>query len=1097
MKVTLRESLLYYDCELLFEAGDEAGQRYIAVHTDDYQTGCDYIVAPASREKLADFKAGRFSLRSLLLASPDGEWYTARIGVDTDEIILTKQALPITECADLPDTDYFMAATPTPNRRLIEDWLPIKALSAESIRERNAASALPPINWLHVWWARRPLATSRAAVAAALLTADADQEQFFKVIGSHPGVVEEYQAIEEARITGERLKDPYSMRRAFTHNLTADERQWFRDNLAVADPVVLDVAAGGGSIPFEAGRLGLRSIANELNPVATLILRATCEWPQKYGPALRDAYAEISAKYLARVRELIAANAVYPPEPQDYAPEGQNGENKKISKGTVRLHKYVWSYLWSRTVRCPDCGNLIPLSPNWRLDGGGQGIRLLPDSARGACDFEIVNTAREQSKVTEAGGKATCPYPDCGATTPAGYLAAEAGAGRMREQLYCIVRRNQWQRADGQGGWVNIRKPKDQPAVPPREFRTVRPEDDNTAHVAALLEANRARWETANILPSEGIPEVGNKTDTPRQYGMPTWREMFGSRQQLAHGYCVQAYQELVDTEADAGRLDDMRRVAWGCVALALDKMLNRNSLLTRWDGGTSKVAGTFDSHDFGMKWSYSEMPVAIEGLGLEWALDDVKECIGGLAEMAGHSTGKQPAKSAGAKLLDTSAKPVASAVAPPSTVTNSDARMLDLDDASVDAVVFDPPYHNNVNYAELSDFFYVWLKRTAGYALDDGLFADHLTDKVNEAIASPARFKQQAEVANAGTRGRGRITPAQLATEDYQVKMDEIFRECRRVIKPDGIMVVMFTHRSNDAWNAMTIGLMEAGFNITRTWPVKTEAESSMHIRDKAAARSTILLVCRPAERRSPKAWHEVAQDIAESVRADLTQLEGYGLSTVDIYLAAYGPALQVISENWGTRRETANPDRPDDPFGITPMDALAVARAEVIAHRAEQLTGGNRQALTDPLTWFYVLAQDGAGGVTMPFDEANLFARALGVELTGNEARRVLENKSGKVTLKAATERLAEGLISAARPATNPLDQVHTAVALADRQNAEAAKNWLEFNGHRWQDGEFRTTFAALRRVHKPLHPDEAGARALQALLYEGEQAVQGGLV
>ena len=93
---------------------------------------------------------------------------------------------------------------------------------------------------------------------------------------------------------------------------------------------------------------------------------------------------------------------------------------------------------------------------------------------------------------------------------------------------------------------------------------------------------------------------------------------------------------------------------------------------------------------------------------------------------------------------------------------------------------------------------------------------------------------------------------------------MNEIFKECRRVIKPNGIMVVMFTHRSNDAWNAMTIGLMEAGFNVTRTWPVKTEAESSFAIRDKAAARSTILLVCRPAGKRNPKAWHEVAQEIA-----------------------------------------------------------------------------------------------------------------------------------------------------------------------------------------------------------------------------------------
>ena len=976
---------------------------------------------------------------------------------------------------------------PTSNRRLIENWLPFNAVSVESIRERAAASALPPINWLHVWWARRPLAISRAAVAAAFLNVDADQDRFFDIMGTHPGVVEEQQILDAAKITGERLKEAYSLPRAFTHNLTEDEREWFNDNLAVANPLVLDLTAGGGSIPFEAGRLGVQSIANELNPVATLILRATCEWPQKYGPALRDAYAEVSAKYLARVRELIAENNVYPREPQSH--DDENYENPKIS--TVRLHKYVWSYLWSRTVRCPDCGNMIPLSPNWRLDGKGTGIRLLPDADRGVCDFEVVQTAREQSRGTVARGKAACPYPSCGATTAAGYLADEAGAGRMGHQLYCVILKNQWQKADGKGGWVNIRKPKDQTAVPPRDFRAVRPEDDNTDDIAALLDANKERWDAENILPNEPVP-AGNDV-RPITYGMSPWRNMFSPRQQLAHGYCVQAFRELVDTDEDADRLDDVQRAAWACVALALDKLLNRNSFLTRWDGGTSKVAGTFDSHDFGMKWSYAEMAIAIESLGLEWTLAEVGECINKLGQLAGQPIDNGEPDCDVPALLEEQAEINAIPPAPASVVVNGDARMLDLDDASVDAVVFDPPYHNNVNYAELSDFFYVWLKRTAGYVLDDDLFADHLTDKVNEAIASPARFKQQADAQNAGRTSRGKVTAAQLATDDYQAKMDEIFRECQRVIKDDGIMVVMFTHRSNDAWNAMTIGLMEAGFDITRTWPVKTEAESSMHIKDKAAARSTILLVCRPAGARNPKPWHEVAQEIAASVRADVARLQEYDLSPVDTYLAAYGPALQVISENWGTRRQTANPDRPDDPFSITPMDALAVARNEVIAFRTEQLAGADRQSLADPLTWFYILAQDGAGATTMPFDEANLFARALGVELSSSDTKRILENKSGKVTLKAATERMAEGIIAPSRPAVTPLDQAHTAIAIADRQNAEAAKQWLEFNGHRWQDGELRTTLETLRKVRKPGHPDEPAARALHTLLYEDEPLVQ----
>ena len=209
----------------------------------------------------------------------------------------------------------------------------------------------------------------------------------------------------------------------------------------------------------------------------------------------------------------------------------------------------------------------------------------------------------------------------------------------MGHQLYCVILKNQWQRADGKGGWVNIRKPKDQPAVPPREFRAVRPEDDNSDDIAALLDANKARWDAENILPNEVIPEGDKTTGYPLRYGMPIWIEMFSPRQQLAHGYCVQAFRELVDTDEDAGRLDDTRRAAWAYASIALDKLLNRNSLLTRWDGGTSKVAGTFDSHDFGMKWSYSEMAIAIESLGLEWTLKEVGECIGKITELAGYQT--------------------------------------------------------------------------------------------------------------------------------------------------------------------------------------------------------------------------------------------------------------------------------------------------------------------------------------------------------------------------------------------------------------------------------------------------------------------------
>ena len=303
-----------------------------------------------------------------------------------------------------------MASTHTNSRRLIEDWFPVNEISIESIRERAAASALPPLNWLHVWWARRPLATSRAAIAASLLSGPPASSEFYRILGTHPGIVDEQQNIDEAKIQGLRLEQGFSKPRAFTHNLSKTDREWLHQTLVTDNPVVLDITAGGGSIPFEAGRLGFRTIANELNPVAGLILRATCEWPQKYGWGLQGHFQEVRGRFLDKVRELTAG--LYPEEPQ---PEGKAGTPQD---GEVRAKRYVWAYLFARTVTCPSCEGTIPLSPNWRLDSKGTGIRVVPDTTSGTCTFEIVTRASDQSPGTISRAKATCPYPTCGATTP-------------------------------------------------------------------------------------------------------------------------------------------------------------------------------------------------------------------------------------------------------------------------------------------------------------------------------------------------------------------------------------------------------------------------------------------------------------------------------------------------------------------------------------------------------------------------------------------------------------------------------------------------------------------------------------------------------
>ena len=962
---------------------------------------------------------------------------------------------------------------PPTDRRLIEDWLPIQEISVEAIRERAGAIPNPAPHQLHVWWARRPLAPSRAAVAAALLKAAADRDNFYEMMGTYAGIQNDAARIAAANAAGVKTDAGYANRRAFTHNPTPAETAWFQDNLAVPNPLILDVTAGGGSIPFEAGRLGLPAIAHELNPVATLILKATCQWPQQHGNALRAEYQEVSARFQARVRELL--HGVYPevePLREDEIPE-------KFFSRIVRHHRDVWASLWCRTIECPACKRELPLSPNWRLDAKGSGIKLLAAPPSQNCQFQIVTATPDQSPGTVGKGIATCPWPDCGATTPKGYLSQEAQAKRMGHRLYCVVYRDRYW-LKNKSGKVSAR-PKTV-----RSFKLPRPVDEDMTHVQTCLD--ELQRNDQNILPNESV-SAGDKTDTLLQYGMSPWRDIFSLRQQLAHGYCVQAFRELVDADKAAGRLDDTRKAAWCYIALAPDKLFDYNSLLSTWIPNEGSVGHTFDSKNFGMKWSYAEMTVSISGLGLEWAVDSVGDCIAALTAMAGHpNPAKTPAAGKKAEsqegmLSPQPPPPPADNLAAAARVVNGDAQYLDLADASVDAVIFDPPYHNNVNYAELSDFFYVWLKRTAGYVDPEG-FHEHLTDKVNEAIASPARFKHLP-----GSAGK-------QATADYQAKMERIFAEAHRVLKKErGIMVVMFTHKTTAAWNALTLGLIESGFNITRAWPVKTEAESSLAIRDKAAARSTILLVCRPIHpgQRHPLPWPQVTEQIRAAVRQDAHELQEMGLNIIDIYTAAYGTALKVISENWGAVRDTANPDpaRADRPFAVEPADALEVARQEVAALRSEQITRGQGQSLAEPLTRFYILAWDGMGGPAMPFDEANLFARALGVELADPAVKGILDNRNGKVTLKSAVSRLNEGILSRQRPAATPLDQVHTAIAIAAAENAAAARQWLAFQGHSWTEGPFRAALTALRQLQKPGHPDEPGAQALYALLYGPEPA------
>ena len=906
-----------------------------------------------------------------------------------------------------------------PDTRLIERWLPIAALGVESTRERTPMTPFPAPNRLHVWWARRPLVASRAAVLASLLPADADRERFLHVLGIHGDPVAAKRRIAIANRKGERLgAAAYGYSRAFGYTPDSRDKDWLAEN-SVNSATVLDPTAGGGSIPFEAARLGAETTANDLNPVAVLIERATLEWPARHGIAVKGIVEELGAEFTAEVRQRLTH--VFPDEPgDDTRPDG---------------------YIWARTITCPYCDGIVPLSPNWRLAPDGTGVRLKPHLASGPgtqgriCSFEIVNSAKEQSNGTVAKGAGTCPYSDCGRVIDGDEVKAQAQAGGMGEQLFAVVYKERVIKKlksgkRGKDKWV-------------RHYRAPRPEDDNSAEIQGKLAEKLPEWEALDMVPSERFPEVSND-DRPIQYGMPLWRDLFSPRQLLCHGTSVEVFREMLDADRAVGKLTEVRKAAYGYLALSLDKLRDYNSRMTRWHVNREVMVNTFDRHDFSFKWSYAEMAPLVVGLGYDWAIGQTAKCIDELVALV------RPEANGGSVDMFNGGG-AAGDTPPPVTITCKPGDSLDhIADGSIDAVVMDPPYYDNVMYAELSDFFYVWLKRTAGHVFPE-LFRRHLTDKDNEAVANPAKFQGQK-----GARA--------LAGRDYQERMASIFAECRRTLKPDGVMTLMFTHKATGAWDALTKGLMEAGFVITASWPINAEAEGSLHIKNKAAVKSTIFLVCRPraedVQSEGDHYWEDIEPRVARAVRERVEEFQDAGIAGVDLYLASFGPALEEFSRHWplkrGTPREIPEERRRRrqqvlfeeewDPYAVTPEDALDAARREVKRWRLEQLTHLKANADLDPATAFFVLAWDAFRAPVFAYDEALRLARAVGADLDGDIVGRLAEKKGSDIRLWDSARRAAKGALGPADGSRGMIDAVHHAANTARVRSLSAAREMLE---------------------------------------------------
>lgn len=633
------------------------------------------------------------------------------------------------------------------SRLLIEEWLPATAIGVECIRERSTGQQ-PPDKRFHVWWARRPLAASRAAVLASVLPANFPRDVFERLLGfGRPG--DEIVKIRELMDSGIRVDGGFGAARAFKAGLR--DKDIAAAHAAASTlwghlPTIMDPMSGGGSIPLESARLGFPTLANEYNPVACSVLEATLLYPSRFGPELAQRARNWGRAWEKRATERLAR--FFPKE----------------KAATVH------AYIFARTVPCPTTKHATPLVPDWHLlkPKGGIPVVAVPvvDKKAGTWTTKIrtvgegKNSEAAPPPRTYKGGKGISIFT--GESISSEWIKSQAQQGKLGSALYAVA----------------LKTPQG------LEFRPALPADIEACEAAATQLAQlRADWEARNIIPTEFYPEI-TTDQRPRTYGMPRWADMFSPRQLLGFGVLMEELQAM-RPEIVAKEGEDLGEAIVHVLAFVLDKLANWNCILSTWNVQAKTVRSLFDRHDFSFKFTYSEMaPVSSSG-GLAWAIDSTISAYDELARL-----------------------PVANARQPITLTQGSATSLISLADNSLEAIVVDPPYSDNVQYSELADFFYVWLKRNQVHRRPEW-FSNLLCDNEQEAVKNDARFR--------GAK-RSAKEAASEAQAHYQKLMTDIFGEARRVLNPSGVLTVMFTHKKQEAWEALFSSLVAAGFTITAT---------------------------------------------------------------------------------------------------------------------------------------------------------------------------------------------------------------------------------------------------------------------------------------
>lgn len=752
-----------------------------------------------------------------------------------------------------------------PNRypkRLIEVDLPIKRISAHARREKNLRHG--HISSLHIWWARRPLAACRAVLCASLWPDPADElcpqsfrdeaarhmKQFAETVladkklaeNCDPGNREKWLMVANPEFAYDTANPEHlNMLRFHLLDFIADFANW--DNSAVKEYLETSRALTQAAHEGLGGMPGTRPLV--VDPFAgggSIPLEAL-----RVGA---DAFASDLNPVATLLNKVILE--YIPIHGQQLADEVRNWGEWIKEEAEKELAEFYpkdpdgampIAYLWARTVQCegPGCGAEVPLIRSlWlaKKDKRSVALRMIPNPAEKHVDFDIIENAvaRDVREGTAKRGAATCPC--CGYTT-----RVESVRRQLKER---------------RGGATDARMfavATTRPGEQGRFYRLPAERDLDAARKAAgeLERRKLAHSGSLTLVPDEEIPVTEIRRISIPLYGISTWGDMFSPRQALAISTLSALIQRL-----QPGKSHDVSYAAMVCLALAVDKLADRCSTMCTWIPQSENMGHTFGRQAIGMVWDYVEVPWVSPGIGWDGLVANICSTI----EASGQ--------------LDHCG-----------TATQASATHHPLPDDSADIYFTDPPYYDAVPYAHLSDFFYVWLKRS-------------LQGSGTESFQSAAVAKQDEIVVDRPHR----LSDSTKDIRFYESHLQMAFADGRRVLGPRGLGSIVFASKTTASWEAILQAVVNAGWIITGSWPIDTEREARLAALEQARLASSVHLICRPRENADGSLmsgtigdWRDVLHELPVRIHEWMPRLAREGVVGADAIFACLGPALEVFS--------------------------------------------------------------------------------------------------------------------------------------------------------------------------------------------------------